>query len=49
MTNKKLTVYVRNYTQYFVIVYKGKESGKEWGICTYLNYTVVHMKLTQKQ
>ena len=46
MTNKGLLYSTGNYTQYFVIVYKGKESGKEY-ICIYLNHTVVHMKLTQ--
>ena len=28
---------VRNYTQYFVVTYKGKESGKEW------NYIYLYM------
>ena len=46
MANKGLLYSTGNYSQYFLIVYKGKESGKEY-ICIYLNHTVVHMKLTQ--
>ena len=46
MTNKGLLYSTGNYTQYFVITYKGKESGKEY-ICIYLSHTFVHMKLTQ--
>ena len=35
MTNKDLLYHTGSYTQYFVIIYKGKESEKEY-IYTYM-------------
>ena len=35
-----------NYTQYFVITYKGKESEKEY-MYIYVNHLAVHLKVTQ--
>ena len=50
ITNKDLLYSTGNYTQYFVITYKGKESEKEKiYIHTYiyeLNHCAVHPKLT---
>ena len=45
ITNKDLLYSTGNYTQYFVITYKGKESEKEY-IYISLNYCAVHLKLT---
>ena len=41
MNSKDLLYSTGNYTQYFVITYKGKESEKEW------IHFAVHLKLTQ--
>ena len=39
----------RNYTQYLIITYNGKESEKGKNMCAYPypNYFAVHLKLTQ--
>ena len=46
ITNKDLLYSTGNYTQYFVITYKRKESEKEY-THTCLNRCAVHPKLTQ--
>ena len=45
--NKDLLYSTGNYTQYFIIIYKGKESEKNRYICIYNNHFAVHLKLTQ--
>ena len=50
MSDKDLLCSARNYTQYFVITYNGKESEKEYMcvcVCIKLNHSGVHLKLTQ--
>ena len=47
--NKDPLYSIENYTQHFVITYKGKESEKKKRIYTYvqLNHFAVHLELTQ--